>query len=380
MWIFLLFICVGTIAIFALPYILIAQTELPQPSGRWQVGTQDLTWDTPDSLSERLRQRSHTNIIAKVWYPTNDRSGKNSHYIDRIGRVFSDVTAINLSYKLIFWLLQRVTTSPASIDAMPIDLPDGLPIILFSPGFGGINYLGTFYALEFASHGFIVIGINHPKFNVGTMCTDGSQIKFENLDPAIFNEPDKLEQYIGKVTQAQAQNISAIVDKVIQLDSVPDSLFYRRINTSKIFAAGHSAGGAASFVACGQDRRILKAVDLDGAFVDLGIENADYTGKKLLSVNADREKYKPKHKKSLRQYDAIIAIDKLWMDKLAARANLQQQIIESTTHYSFTDLSILINPAIGQKIGLLGRSDGLSILAETSKLMIDFFNSDYLQN
>jgi dienelactone hydrolase len=366
MWILLIFICVGAIAIFGLPYVLISRTELSQPSGKWQVGTQDLTWDTPDL--------SQTGIIAKVWYPTNDRSGKNSHYIDRIGRVFSDVTAINLSYKLIFWLLRRVTASPASIDAMPINCPDGLPIILFSPGFGGINYLGTFYALEFASHGFIVIGINHPKFNVGTMCIDGSQIKFENLDPAIFNKPAKLEQYIGKVTQTQAQNISAIIDKVIQLDSVSDSLFYQRINTSKIFAAGHSAGGAASFVACGQDRRILKAVDLDGAFVDLEIENADYTGKKLLSVNADREKYKPKAKKSLHQYDAIITIDKLWMDKLAAKANLQQQIIESTTHYSFTDLSILINPRIGRKLGLLGRSDGLSILSETSKTMIDFFN------
>ena len=372
-WIFLIFICVGAIAIFALPYVLIARTQLPQPSGKWQVGTQDLTWDTPDL--------SQTDIIAKVWYPTNDRSGKSSPYIDsarrrlrqRLGRVFADGTAINLSYKLIFWLLRRVT-SPASIDAMPIDRPDGLPIILFSPGFGGINYLGTFYALEFASHGFIVIGINHPKSNVGTMCADGSQLKFESFDPAIFNEPARLEQYMGKVMQAQAQNISAIIDKAIQLDSLPDSLFYQRVNPSRIFAAGHSIGGAASFVACGQDRRILKAVDLDGAFVDLDIENANYTGKKLLSVNADREQYKPKDKKSLRQYDAMMTINKLWMEKLDDKANLQKQIIESTTHYSFTDLSILINPAIGRKLGLLGQADGLKILAETSKLTIDFFN------
>ena len=130
-WIILIFICVGAIAIFALPYVLISRTELPQPSGKWQVGTQDLTWDAPN--------RSHTDIIAKVWYPTNDRSASSSPYIDRIGRVFSDVTAINLSYKLIFWLLRRVATSPASINAIPIDRPDGLPIILFSPGFGGIN-------------------------------------------------------------------------------------------------------------------------------------------------------------------------------------------------------------------------------------------------
>jgi predicted dienelactone hydrolase len=290
MWILLLSICVGAIAVVALPYVLIARTELPQPSGKWRVGTQNLTWDAPDL--------SHAGIIAKVWYPTDDRSHKSSPYIDRLGRVFADPTAINLLYKFIFWLLRRVTTSPASIDAIPIDSSDGLPTILFSPGFGGINYLGTFYALEFASHGFIVIGINHPNSNVGAMCSDGSQIKFESFDPVIFNEAEKVEQYMGKIMQAQAQNISAIVDKVIYLDSVPGSFFYHRINISKIFAAGHSIGGAASFVACGHDRRISKAVDLDGVFVDLEMENADYTRKKLLSINSDREKYKPKDKKA----------------------------------------------------------------------------------
>jgi Platelet-activating factor acetylhydrolase, isoform II len=368
MWMLLIFICVGTIAMFALPYVLIARTKLPQPSGKYQVGTTDITWDAPNL--------SHSGIIAKVWYPTDDRSGENSPYIDRLGKVFADTTAINLSYKLIFWLFQRVNTSPALLNAIPIDRSDGLPTILFSPGFGGINYLSTFYALEFASHGFVVIGVNHPESNIGTMCVDGSQIKFGNFDLAIFNEPAKLEQFIGDVTQAQSQNISTIVDKVTQLDSVPKSLLYQRINTSKIFAAGHSIGGSASFVACGQDRRILKAVDLDGAFVDLEIENADYSGKKLLYINHDREKYQPKNKKSLSQYDAIIAIGKLWMDKLNAKANLQQQIIELTTHYSFTDLSILINPAIGRKIGLLGQADGLEILMKTSRMMIDFFNDD----
>ena len=332
MWIILILICVGAITIFSLPYVLITRTELPKPSGKWQVGTQDMTWDKID--------KSQTDIIAKVWYPTNDQYGKNSNYIDRLGRVFADTATINLFYKLIFWLLRRVTNSPASIDATPVDSPDGLPIILFSPGFGGINYLGTFYALEFASHRFIVIGINHPQSNIGTMCADGSQLKFENFDPKIFDEPTKLEQYIGTITQVQAQNISTIVDEIIQLNSISESLFYQRVNPSKIFAAGHSAGGAASFVACGQDRRVLKAVNLDGAFVDLEIEKAEYIGKKLLSINADREKYKPTNKKSLRQYDVIIERDKLWMDKLGDRANLDRQIIELTTHYSFTDLSI----------------------------------------
>ncbi len=55
MWIIVAAICIGVIAIFALPHVLITRTELPQPSGKWSVGTQDLAWDQVD--------RSHTIAI-----------------------------------------------------------------------------------------------------------------------------------------------------------------------------------------------------------------------------------------------------------------------------------------------------------------------------
>jgi hypothetical protein len=368
MLIFFILICVIAIAIFALPYLLIPKNVLPQPSGQWQVGTSEIAWKSPDY--------PRTEIIANVWYPTAEQSGINSPYLHQLGRDFADPIATNLVYKLIFSLLRRVSTIPVFINATPLQTSDGLPIVLFSPGFGGINYFGTFYALEFASHGFIVIGVNHPNSNVGTMCIDGSQIKFENFNTSIFNEPDKLEQYIGNIARTQAINISIIIDKIVQLNSTLGSLFYQTINPNKIFAAGHSAGGSASFVACGRDRRISRGIDLDGTYVDLDLEIADYTGKKLLLIHSDREKYKPKNKLGIHQYNAMIAIDEKWTDKLGVKVNLQKTLFESTTHSGFTDLSILINPTIGQKIGLLGRSDGLTILRESASIMIDFFNGN----
>jgi DNA-binding sugar fermentation-stimulating protein len=104
------------------------------------------------------------------------------------------------------------------------------------------------------------------------------------------------------------------------------------------------------------------------------MEIADYTGKKLLLIHSDREKYKPKNKAVIHQYNAMIAIDKKWTNKLADKANLQKTLFESTTHYGFTDLSILINHAIGKKIGLLEQTDGLTMLRESARVMIDFLN------
>jgi hypothetical protein len=61
------------------------------------------------------------------------------------------------------------------------------------------------------------------------MCTDGSQIKFENFDVSIFNDPGKLEQYIGNVIRTQAINTSIVADEIIQLNSTLGSLFYQLI-------------------------------------------------------------------------------------------------------------------------------------------------------
>lgn len=307
MWIVLIFICVGTIAIFALPYVLISRTELPQPSGKYQVGTTDITWDAPD--------RSRTGIIAKIWYPTDDRSNRNSPYIGKLAGDFTDSIVLNIIYKLIFRLFRHVS-SPAFINAMPSQIPNGFPVVLLSPCWIGINYIVTFYALEFASHGFIVVGINHPDSNIGTMCADGSQIKIELFDMSM--DAIKLEQHQGNIIQQQARNISTVLDRVIQLNSTPDSLLNQTIDPSRIFTVGHSLGGAASFVACGKDKRIAKGVELDSIFIDLDYKNANYTDKELLIIYADRERYKlaEKNKNNRRLYDENFVIDKKWMDIL----------------------------------------------------------------
>jgi Platelet-activating factor acetylhydrolase, isoform II len=354
-----------TIAIFALPHLIFSKNKLPQPSGKWQVGTTDIDWDAPNYPS---------GIIAKVWYPTEEKSGINSPYIDRIDRRFADGIVVNIIYNLIFLLLRRISATPAFINAAPIQTPGGLPVLLFSPGFGGINYLGTFYALEFASHGFMVIGIDHPVSNIGSTCMDGSQIKFEIYNSAIFKDAAKLERYMGNIMQEQAKNMSIILDRILDLNSIPDSLLYQKIDRERIFAAGHSIGGAASFIACGKDRRISKGIDLDGTFIDLEFDSAEYTDKELLLIQSDREKYKPKDKKSLEQYSAITANEKMWIDRLSTHANLEKIVFESTTHASFTDLAIFINPSIGKKLVLLGDLEGMKLLRETSMTMINFLN------
>jgi dienelactone hydrolase len=358
-------ILVLAIGIFLLPYWLIKARPFPQPSGKWQVGVSDLIWDAPD----------RSGIIAKVWYPTNDKQGIHSLYIDKIDRNLSVMTTgLNPLFKLIFKLYLGRIVTPSFINATPIQYQDGCPVVLFSPGFQSINFLNTFYALEFASHGFIVVGINHPGTSAGTLLVDGSQVGFNPIDvDLVFAKYEQPESLFSNLVVEQADNISKVLDKIISSNTNIESLWYQKINPRKVFAAGHSIGGAASFVACGKDDRIAKGVNLDGIFVNPA--NTNYANKELLLISANWEKYSPKDQKTRTRIETIIAKDKIQQEQLAATANLHQLSFPSASHFNFMDLPLIIRSPIGKKIGLFGNIGGLEVLSKTSAKMMNFFDN-----
>jgi dienelactone hydrolase len=351
-----------TIILFLRPQWIVPIAKFPTPTGKWSVGTSDLIWDAPQPAG----------IIAQVWYPTDVSATRRSPYLSKTRSNLAANKLLNLLFRLVVSksLLGRITT-PAAVQVIPSHCPEGFPVVLFSPGFGGIISLNTFYVLELASHGFIVVGINHPGCCVGTMLTDGTQIEFADVDPKSFADVDRMELLMQKITIEQASNMSRVLDKLISLNSIAGSLLYQKINGHQVFAAGHSAGGASSFIACGQDQRITKGVNLDGYFVD--VPGTNYDHKELLLIQADRDRYRPKNKKTRARYDLFAAKDRVRIEKLAAQANLQQLMIPYTKHFDFSDLSILLRPTFSRTLGLAGEADGLELSQTTAKAMIDFF-------
>ncbi len=355
-----LLILLCAIALFLFPFWLIPANPFPRPSGKSRVGTTELTWDSAD----------YTGIIAKVWYPTDDDAIGNSPYIDN-STLSVMTTGLNPLIKLIFnrLYLGRVVT-PAVLNATLERSPDGFPLILLSPGFASVNWLITFYALTFASHGFIVIGINHPGSSAASLLADGSQVKLMVPVKDLFTDADRIDSLLAELGCQEASNISRVADAAIELNSDVNSFLYQRINTNKIFAVGYSLGGASSFIACGQDQRIAKGINLDGLFVDA--IDTNYTDKQLLLIDSDRDKFRPKNQKMRLQYDQIMERDALRIDQLANKANLQRIMLPMTGHLNFADVTLIIRPGFAQSIGLVGKMDGLEILLKTSTIAMDF--------
>ena len=386
MVIFLVSVGAIGICIFILPYFLISAKPFPKPSGKWQVGTSDLIWDKPDL----------SGIVAKVWYPTDIENNNPDPYIDRIDLILSALTVgKNPLYKFIFKLYFARIRTPVSRDAILGDIPDGFPVILLSPGFGLTSVLNTFYALEFASHGSIVIGINHPGSSASTLLSNGSAIgideKTNEMTKKLFSNNSKLlkenptefarltDETACEAMMLQADNISFVLDTVLYLNSATDSLLYQKVKETKIFAAGHSIGGSASFIACGQDWRISKGVNIDSYInIDPNLisESTNYQNKELLFVRSDRKQY-PKNKTRKGVYDLLYAVDEVRIENFSTKANLRKISFAFSSHLDFTDLPFLITiPSFGRAVELMGDRDGRKLLIETAAIAIEFFNQE----
>ncbi len=371
--------------VFILPYLLISANPFSELSGKWSVGTTDLIWDTPDL----------SGIIAKIWYPTEIENSIPAPYIDRIDSILSALTARKSPlYKFIFKLYLGRIKTPVTRDAILGDISDGFPVILLSPGFGGINFINTFYTLEFTSHGAIVVGINHPGSSAIALLSNGSAVGidektnemtkrlFSNNGKLLQENPNEFARLVDETAcgamMLQADNLSCVVDKVIDLNSNSDSFLYGKVNEARIFAAGHSIGGSASLVACGQDQRIAKGVNLDGYIIDPALtgDSMNYKNKKLLLINSERKKY-PKDQSMRRWMNLLYAGDEIRIEQLSTTANLQRIVVPLAGHFNFSDLPFLITiPALVRSIGLMGDGDGRKLLKETATISIEFFNNE----
>ena len=350
------------VVVFLLPYGLISANPFPKPSGQWQVGTSNFIWNLP----------SYSGIIAKIWYPSNTKHHSCSPYIDYLDQTLSAMTAgLNPLSKLILnkFYLGRIQ-APSEINATLAYRQDAFPTILLSPGFGGVNFLNSFYALEFASHGFIVIGINHPRWSSGTLLVDGSHVAFNGID---FNDVDHADTLLAETIAQKANNLSAVLDELFHLNTTTDSWLYQRIDLNKVFAVGHSTGGSASFLACGTDSRIAKSVNLDGF---LCMDQIDVSGmeKEFLLILSNRHKYASKGDKAPNIFDFLMAKDKTRIERFTRHDNVHKHLLNSANHWNFMDLPLIINPLLSRRFGWFGEADGLDLISKTSATMIDFFN------
>ena len=260
-----------------------AADPLPEPSGQHAVGR--LSYDWVDSTRTDIyaaNGEDRRELVVFVWYPAKQGAAELAPYLPQPWAPVADVLGINVAG----------SRSHAVLDAALAADDSAYPVLLLSPS-GFPPLLLSAIAEELASHGFIVVGVNHTYETPVTAFADGRVVPANPaaiggaLGPQTGSHTDVFRQR-ASVCEYKAADLASVADQLERLNSDRAELLAGRLDLERFAALGHSFGGDAALEWCRQDRRCRAAVNLDGAlWSDVGRVGLDGPALQVLAEHAE---------------------------------------------------------------------------------------------
>ena len=286
-------------------------------------------------------------------------------------------------------------------------LPDGkFPLVLFSHGAFGFYASNLSTYQELASHGYIVISMDHPYHSFYTKDTSGKIITVNrDFMQSVMNanatgedalSEEKIFETSREWMKLRIEDVSFVLDEVerqiggesaadggkgvyalgetwhVEKDADAQLLgqILARTDADKIGVMGHSLGGATS-VTIGRTRSDVKAViDLDGTMLgeELSFENGEYQYYDeaypipLLAINNEE------HQEEMERYGTLYVNGTV----LANAKDASYTYFKGSEHMNFTDLP-LFSPFLASKLGM-GSIDAKECIQTTNGIVLQFFD------
>jgi len=282
-------------------------------------------------------------LVAWIWYPAGSAPGvERAPYLPEAWTSVADLLGLNVAGLL----------SNASATGGMADDQSSYPVVIMSPsGFPPLLLSGT--AEELASHGYVVVGLNHTYETTVTIFADGRVLSGnpEAIAGALGPQVGPYKEAFAKrgaVCDYKAADLRFVADRLEQINTGSDDWLAGRLNLNRLGAIGHSFGGVAALQWCRNDPRCRAAVNLDGAvWSEVGTTGLDRPALQVLA---------PHREFAVTAEDAVkagMAPDTDWfeaekditfggwrtVDRLARPGYTFQ--IQGATHLSFMDVPFL---------------------------------------
>jgi len=212
-----------TVVVTLVPVLLFPQYRLPQVTGPYAVATATYSYVDKNRIEQFSDQGDYRFVNVEFWYP---------------------------------------------------EQADGTyPLLVFSHGAFGIKASNTSTFTELASHGYVVVSIDHPYHSFYTVSEDGKIVtinpeywqEFNNANKGVYSLGKYFELY-QKWMKLRTDDMDFVIDTILEQAVQKKDSVYERIDTQKLGVFGHSMGGAAS-VALSRERDDIDAVvNIDGPF------------------------------------------------------------------------------------------------------------------
>ncbi len=232
---------------------------VPPPSGDFAVGRTSRNWtDTSRTDPYAADPSEPRSLVAWIWYPC-DRTpdAVDADYLPPAWRAAGDMLGLRTEGLL-----------ANSSDRGPVAAARAAyPVVLLSPS-GFPPLLLSAIAEDLASHGYVVVGVNHTYEAAVTVFADGRTVPMNPaaIAGALGVQGGSYREVFAQRTDVcryKAADLAFVADSLADLDA--DDPLTGRLDLSRLTAIGHSFGGAAALQWCRDDPRCTAAVNLDGA-------------------------------------------------------------------------------------------------------------------
>ncbi|MFI5690154.1 alpha/beta hydrolase family protein [Streptomyces sp. NPDC051636] len=225
-------------------------------------------------------------------------------------------------------------------------LPGRRPVLVYSPGGGDSRTLGTTLAEDLASHGRVVVLVDHPG--------DASQVELPTgmRTTVLIGPPDPAT--FRTMVDTRIADLRLVLDRLSDLPLAPV------MDLCRIGLYGHSAGGTAAVYAARHDRRVGAVANLEG-YLDLYPTPVEVDWP-LLLFRTDG-------------FEGAARIESSWASLPGRRV-----LLAGANHWAFTDYGSLVARlqtaglvTAAARAALIGTGDPVVTLAEVRRRVGTFF-------
>jgi predicted dienelactone hydrolase len=345
----------------ALPALL-PVPRIPPPGGPLPVGTSVFELTDPSRRELYSGRDEARRFMIQVWYPAQAGTDDEQAPWMENAEIFAPAIAAHIDMPPYFLDHLALVKIPAYKDAAPAASAAPFPVILFSHGWNGFNAQSAGQALELASRGFVVVGVQHTYGAVVTVFPDGTVAK--NNPEALPEGADdpEYEAAARMLANQWAGDMSFVLDQFQSQTDEAGDFFKGKLDLERVGVYGHSTGGGAAIQFCGTHPRCKAVLGMDPFMRPVSA--------KVLENGLTQP--------------AFFMFSQSWADLTDSRNNqlfrafysnakggLGAVRIEGTKHYDFSDLPLL--SPIAPMLGLKGPLNGTRVTEIVNAYLVDFF-------
>jgi dienelactone hydrolase len=328
--------------------------SLPAPTGPWAVGSRSFPMALPDAPGADGELERGRRTMVRMWYPVDPALAlpNDAPWVERGGVVLRAMALSAGLPSFVFSHLGLVRTHAAWL-APPASPPgpSGWPVVTFDHGLGGFRSQNTFLAEELASHGAVVVALDHPGDALGTTLPDGTTLPYVGLPDAAA------PGYAGAVV---ALGERWRTDTLALLEALAGSApagapagLAGVLDLQRVVATGHSTGGGVAVEVCLAWPGCRATLALDPWWAPVHPTRlADGSQKPVLVIASDPEL----------AYFSAANDDRFGRLAAASKAEVRLLVLDGGGHHDVDDTALLspLAARLGHHVGPVPKDDAMA--------------------